>query len=227
MKKFELRTESVPFINVDTNETLLDPDYIFSEYDDEDGESMEDFDFNTYKKYILEQSKPYLEKFIEYLRDNYSKLSIRSGEAVEIYSPRNRYTGGDELFFDITIGISFEFFTRRFLLYVSKNRITKGGEEDFDEFLKNNYSSRPGFSSFLPNNIIDFKRKTESGNIDEDLAIGVMLRYIVEKDDVKEDFQEDFEQDVFDNKDNYYSYISENKYNNLHSFKSFNEKYKS
>ena len=207
---FELTTGLVQFINLNMESTRIDPDFLFED------ELEDEFDFDRYKRYLLNQSKPYLQKFVNHLKQKYKLFGIHTGEVVKIYSPSNRYTGVDELYFDLKSGFNINYIYTNFNIYLNKNYISDGGVDDFDKFLKENYSSQDGFVSFIPDNMNEFNYDVKNERLEPDNTISVILSYIIEKDDLFEEYQEDFINDVFENKGNYYQ--NESKVNNFTTF---------
>lgn len=197
--KFELTTNLVPFLNVGMYNTVLDMDEVF-DYEiqatpEEDGE----FELPTieqYNKYILEQTKPYLAKFVEELK-KFPFLSIVGGESVSIHSPKYYNYGTDELYFDIETSEDFDTILKNFLAYLEE----KSETESFESFLKERYKSYDGFVSFMPQSISELLE-----NDDSDRGMATILTYLMETQNLLPDnFQADFENDVYENRDDAFS----------------------
>lgn len=55
--------------------------------------------------------------------------------------------------------------------------------EEFQQYLKDNYSSRDGFTSFVPTNLDDFRKELKSDlSKDVDRDLGILVEFIIEKE---------------------------------------------
>lgn len=183
-----LTNQLVPFISVDMNYSMLSPDYILDEFEDEDFiAELEERDEDINHAY---NNKEY-EKFIytcacKIFNDNYLpklktlELGIFNGKCTELYSPKSN-NKGDELYFDIMLKSNLKFTWNKY-----KKKLESTDEiEDFNEFLASTYKSYDGFSSSMPRSINSLENIIED---DTDRAVAAILTYELSKDET--DYQE-------------------------------------
>lgn len=77
--------------------------------------------------------------------------------------------------------------------------------EEFQQYLKDNYSSRDGFMSFVPTNLEDFRKELKSDlSKDVDRDLGILVEFIIEKelkmtpDEISEKLSDELLEDVYE-----------------------------
>lgn len=188
--KANLNTNLFPIISVGMYYSCISPENIFdSYYIDEDFENgfseftaehfWDNFDFDKYKSKIQELAKDFLKYEIEDEKGN--SITIEAGE---IYSPKYYNFDTD----NIELNVDFDKY--KLLIFAQSEK------ENFNTFLKENYSSYDGFHSFTANNFKDWENEYLN---DENTAVGALLTYIFKDTD----YQESFNLYVFENMDFY------------------------
>ena len=185
--KTTINTNLFPIIHVGMYDTILSPENMFDDYqineDFENGDfdmSAEDywdkFDYENYAKEIQHQADNFLSG-----KHEAEGITIKI-EVGELYSPRfyNFETDQVELTVDYDKGA--------ILLFAQNNK------EDFNAFLKANYSSYDGFSSSTANNYSEWMEDFINDNVQ---SIGAVLTFIFREE--FENYQEGFIQNCFEN----------------------------
>ena len=164
-----LNSNLLPIISVAMYGTTLEPSNLFDEYSINDDKNegyihfnsewyWDNFDNNKYVKHIENLAGSFLNGTIE---SNGIEVKIKCGS---IYSPKYYNYSNDEI--DLTV----TFNKTKVLNFAKKNK------EQFNSFLKDNYSSYDGFSSHTANNfnewLTDFKDN-------ESQAIGAVLTFVL------------------------------------------------
>jgi hypothetical protein len=201
--KVTLNSNLFPIIRVGMYNSNISPDEVFDDYtiidDKENGYIHYDVDYfwsnfqnHKYVKRIEELAGEYLNGKI----DNGNGIDITI-KCKEIYSPKYYNFSTDEIVMDVT------FNKTKVLQVVKKER------EIFNQFLKDNYTSYDGFTSFTSNNyddwLVDFKEN-------EIRSVGAVLTYLFQ-DSIK---YNRFQFEIFVNEGvGYYSeYIDSTDYEN-------------
>ncbi len=177
--KANLNTNLFPIINVGMYYSPISPESVFDDYcineDFEENASpynadqfWGNFDFDKYKAKIKEIAADFLSYQID--DENGNEIKIEAGE---LYSPKYYNFDTD----NIELIVEFDKF--KLLEYI------KTDIDNFNVFLKDNYTSYDGFHSFTANNVAlwydDYKN-------DENTAIGALLTYLFKDTDYKDDF---------------------------------------
>jgi len=178
--KANLNTNLFPIISVSMYNTFLDPDQFFyrGQIDDDleegyinfNSEYFDDnFKMDEYEKAIQERADYFLTGSHE---ANGIEIEIKTGS---IYSPR-----------------AYNFATDQIELEVKYNKAkikqyAKNNQEDFDQFLKDHFTSYDGFHSYTANSYEQWKEDFQSDQVQ---SIGAALTFIF-LDEI-EDFQNGF-----------------------------------
>lgn len=168
-----------PIISVGMYDSLISAENLFDDYyineDKENGYIAynsewfwDNFDNELYKKHIEKLAHDFLNGVL--CKDGIS-ITIKCGA---IYSPKYYNFATDNIDFEIKYNKAI---IRKF---AQKNK------EQFDLFLKENYSSYDGFCSFTANNFKDWLIDFEEN---KDQAIGAILTYIFQ-DECKDKYDE-------------------------------------
>lgn len=189
--KTTINTNLFPIIHVGMYDTILSPENMFDDYqineDFENGDfdmSAEDywekFDFKKFSNEIQHQADNFLSG-----KHEAEGITIKI-EVGELYSPKfyNFATDQVELTVDYDKGA--------ILLFAQNNK------EDFNMFLKENYSSYDGFSSSTANNYSEWMEDFINDNVQ---SIGAVFTFIFREE--FEDYHEGFIQNCMENM--YYS----------------------
>lgn len=189
--KTTINTNLFPIIHIGMYDTILSPENMFDNYIiDEDFENgyfdinAEDywgkFNYEKYTNEIQRQADNFLSGEHE---EEGITIKIKVGE---LYSPRFYNFATDQV--ELTV----DYDKDTILLFAENNK------EDFNTFLKENYSSYDGFSSSTANNYSEWMEDFISDNVQ---SIGAVLTFIFR--DELEDYQEKFIQNCMENM--YYS----------------------
>jgi hypothetical protein len=150
------------------------------------------FQNDKYKKRIQELSSEFLDGKID--NDEGIEITIK---CKEIYSPKEYNFGTDEIVMDVT-------YSKMKIL-----QVVKKDYENFDKFLKDNYTSYDGFMSFTSNNFDDWLVDFEENN---DRSVGAVLSYLFQESITEN--KRDFETFVVENIGYYSDYIDSTDYEN-------------
>jgi len=168
--KVQLNTNLFPLISVGMYNSNIDSDSIFSDFeindDKENGYIHFDSDYfwnnfknDLYKKRIGELASEYIGNKLE--NEDGIVINIKCGK---IYSPKYYNFSTDEMVLEVT-------YPKGKILKLINDKYS----EDFDKFLKDNYSSYDGFTSFTSNNYNDWLVDFEDN---ESRSVGAALRYL-------------------------------------------------
>jgi hypothetical protein len=201
--KVTLNSNLFPIINVGMHNSNISSENVFDDYtindDKENGYIHYDVNYfwsnfqnDKYVKRIQELASEYLNGKLD--NGNGIEITIK---CKEIYSPKFYNFGTDEIVMDVT-------FNKTKVLQLVKNEC-----EIFNQFLKDNYSSYDGFTSFTSNNyndwLFDFKNN-------EVRSIGSVLTYLFKESITYNKSQ--FEFFVNEGVGNYWEYIDSTDYEN-------------
>jgi hypothetical protein len=143
---------------------------------------------------VFKHAKGYVEEFV---KKPLIKLNIGIRDIIceKIHSPKSYNYTSDELYFDLVVN-------KNFNQMINSDLLTKIELEhkELSEFLKEHYSSRPGFVSFMPNNIEDLSELLSDENgTDYDRGVAAYLNYLL-RNEIKEwSDQEKFLEYISDN----------------------------
>lgn len=189
MKTIKLNSNLFPIISVAMYSTILEPYSIFYDYqineDFENGdfdmnanEFWDKFDNSKYVEKIQDTAATYLDGKVESKEFEIS-INIECGE---IYSPKYYNFANDEI--DLTVSYD----DKAILSAAKKNK------EQFNQFLKENYSSYDGFLSHTANNFEEWLTDFKDDNVQ---SIGAVLTFLFKGE--FEDMQQDFIYTCFEN----------------------------
>ena len=170
--KVTLNTNLFPIISVGMYESNISPYNVFDDYsidnDKKNGDIhysseyyWDNFQNDKYKKRIQELASEFLDGKID--DDEGIEITIK---CKEIYSPKEYNFGTDEIVIDVT-------YSKMKILQVVKKE-----HENFNQFLKDNYTSYDGFMSFTSNNFDDWLVDFEEN---EDRSVGAVLSYLFQE----------------------------------------------
>jgi hypothetical protein len=191
----KLNTNLFPIISVAMYGTYLDPDSMFDSYmiesDKEEGYIhfgldyfWDNFQHDKYKLAIQERAHSFINGKI---KENGVWVYIKGGQ---IYSPQYYNYSNDNMDLDVT-------FSKKDVMEAVNKDVPK-----FDEFLKERYSSRDGFTSFTSNNYLDW---LQDFNEENDTAIGAVLTYL-------------FQETIEENHENFIQYVCCDNYMDYREF---------
>jgi hypothetical protein len=180
MSTFELSTNLFPIVNVGmyTN-NVCDSDNLIDSYsiDNDFNENLisydadafwDNFDNDKFKAVILQRATDFITDNVKpYLID--LGLGIIDIKVVGICSPKYYNWSTDSLNFDL---VTDDKFTDNIIDVI--NFLEQSELDDFSKFLKDNYTSYDGFTSFTDNNIPDLIESIKSG---EEREIGAFLTW--------------------------------------------------
>jgi hypothetical protein len=201
--KVTLNSNLFPIIRVGMYNSNISSDEIFDDHtivdDKENGYIHYDVDYfwsnfqnDKYKKRIQELSSEFLDGKID--NDEGIEITIK---CKEIYSPKEYNFGTDEIVMDVT-------YSKMKIL-----QVVKKDYENFDKFLKDNYTSYDGFMSFTSNNFDDWLVDFEENEI---RSVGAVLSYLFQESITEN--KRDFETFVVENIGYYSDYIDSTDYEN-------------
>ena len=201
--KVTLNSNLFPIIRVGMYNSNISSDEIFDDHtivdDKENGYIHYDVDYfwsnfqnDKYKKRIQELSSEFLDGKID--NDEGIEITIK---CKEIYSPKEYNFGTDEIVMDVT-------YSKMKIL-----QVVKKDYENFDKFLKDNYTSYDGFMSFTSNNFDDWLVDFEENN---DRSVGAVLSYLFQERITENRYE--FENFVVENIGYYSDYIDSTDYEN-------------
>jgi hypothetical protein len=201
--KVTLNSNLFPIINVGMYNSNISSENVFDDYtiieDKNNGYIHYDVNYfwnnfqnDKYVKRIQELASEYLEGKI----DNGNGIDITI-KCKEIYSPKFYNFGTDEIVMDVT------FNKTKVLQVVKKER------EIFNQFLKDDYTSYDGFTSFTSNNYDDWLVDFQENEV---RSIGAVLTYLFQDSITYNKSQ--FEFFVNEGVGNYWEYIDSTDYEN-------------
>jgi hypothetical protein len=164
--KYRLNTNLIPFFS-GTYETI----WQVIEYDDDDDDGNElniDYDHRDLMKSIVTVFKENENYILKELQQE-AKF-IKSIKFTNTFSSPKEYNfSTDVIDFDIEINQSK---LKKVLKELEHN-------QDFKNFLKENYSSYDGFMSFTPNNYNEIKENIENNGMEAEQSISAIINYLV------------------------------------------------
>ena len=128
-------------------------------------EGMEFYDFVDWHKYHDKIAREMTSKVEDLLSDFVDGIAFE-----ELVSPKYYNYSND------SINCEIEFEPIKILRYLVENR------KEFDKYIKDRYTSRDGFISFLPNNTIDWIKDWR----DDSHKVGSILQFICENEGFEE-----------------------------------------
>ena len=174
---YNLNSNLLPFINVAMYGTFLDPEYTlytdlinddknegYINYNEE--QFWEGFNNNEYIKHIQEHAALFYDG--KYTIEGIN-FTLKLGE---IYSPKYYNFNNDCIDIDIEIN------KNDLLKFARKNK------DAFNSYLKDNYSSYDGFSSFTPNNFLEWEYEFTKNNHVQSIA--AIINYLVNFEECEE-----------------------------------------
>jgi len=161
--KYNLNTNLIPIFS-GTYETIWQP----NEFDDEGNELNIDYDHKDLMKSIVtifKENENYILKELQEKASFIKKIVFTN----TFSSPREYNFNTDTIDFDLTINKK------------ELNKVLKDLEhnQDFKNFLKENYSSYDGFMSFTPNNYNEIKENIENNGMEAEQSISAIINYLV------------------------------------------------
>lgn len=201
---YDLNSSVLNIIDVGLYHTPLSPENFLYDFDFNDGvdesedeqeksydEAVDNFSMEKYKEMLITNAKQYIKDIV--LPELQSKTdSIISIEVTGFYSPRSYNYGSDELEFDVTVN-------KRKLI---EEVYTMSDSSKFEEYLKDEYSSHAGFTSFMPNSLEDFDNEIiRSENNDSWRPITQYYNYLLKSCDIE----------------SFVEYLADNEYNRDYS----------
>ena len=180
MKTFKLSTNLFPIVNIGmyTND-VCDSDLLIDTYsiDNDFNEGLINYDAETFwSNFDNDKFKAViLERATDFITDEVKPLLVDLGlgiidiKVVGMYSPKYYNFETDTLNFDL---VTDDKFTDNIIDVI--NKLEQSERADFSKFLKDNYTSYDGFTSFTDNNIPDLIESIKDG---EEREIGAFLTW--------------------------------------------------
>lgn len=136
-------------------------------YNYEYGETPKGFFWDFTSEGFAKFQKETCEAWIDAMRDclNVNPIGLKIGSYAGIRSPREYNFTTDKLKFGVEFNLNE---LKRFCFKVRR--------DDFDKYLRKNWSSGPGFWSFVPNSVSLFESEYKSGE-DKESLIDVMVEW--------------------------------------------------
>lgn len=204
---YDVNSSVLKIIDVGMYNTIISPENFLNEFDynpdiDESEEEQQkeydrlesNFSIEKYHDMIIYNAKEYVKQII--LPELKDKTECIIGlEVTGLYSPKSYNYGSDELDFNLTIN------KREIITEVA----TMANNYEFEEYLKENYSSRDGFMSTMPDNLEEFDEElTKSENEDSWKPIVQYLNFLFSKCGDIEKFGDWLQSEEYDNDYSYY-----------------------
>lgn len=122
-----------------------------------------------YQNFCRETCEEWVYKMQDALDESENPLNLKIGKYCGMWSPReyNFYT--DKIQFRVEVNLN-----------DLKKYCWKTCREEFNEYLNKNWSDRPGFWSFVPNNVYKFEHNYRIGK-DTDMLIDIMIEWYLLK----------------------------------------------
>jgi hypothetical protein len=175
-----LNTNLFSIIHVGMYDSYLSPESMFDDYQINEDFENGDFDMSAEDFWEKFDNEMYT-KAVRRIADNFLSGEIEAEgikmnvEVGELYSPKYYNFATDNV--ELTV----DFDKEQVLKYAEQNK------EQFDIYLKENYSSYDGFTSFTANNYFEWAEDFKNDNVQ---AIGAILSYLFR--DEMESYQNDF-----------------------------------
>lgn len=175
-------------------------EYSLTQYlkDEDIPEYNHDYEIKDFKGYMHEVAELHVDTLKDYaiLYIDTDKKIISDIRLKDIWSPQYYNYSTDELILNID-----------FNLKALKDLCFKNNADDFNLYLKKNYTSYSGFWSFVSNNLYDFKRDYNYDDVNKDRCINVMLEYYLITCIFEADYKTIVEKDLNANDSNYKFHI--------------------
>lgn len=183
MKKIELNTNLARGIFGGIYGTFWDLDG-FEEQDD-DGNLLEygvdyEIDFREYMQSILSCYQGHTDMILNILVNGLGLTSIKGLKFVDTFSPKEYNFKNDQLDFEIKVDAGFH------MQLIGACRNLKGTEE-FEKYLHDHFTSRDGFWSFTPNNIVGIEIALDDETDEYEQSVGACLSYLLEDKELEQD----------------------------------------
>ena len=187
MKTLNLSTNLLPLITMGTydgqicdvnnfiDDYTIDEDYKEGYINYDSRTYWDNFDNNKYKTKLFKLSNEYL---IDNIKQQLTDLNIGilDIECIGIHSPKYYNFSTDSLNYDLSVSDNFNH-----ILIDIINNLDDNDTNSLSKFLKDNFTSRDGFSSFTDNNIPDL---INSINDFEDREISAFLTWYLKGKDI-------------------------------------------
>lgn len=179
MKRIKLTSDLVPIAFVgmydgqpsDIGNYFYDSDFF---EDNEDSFNWDVFNREKWIDFIFNNSIEFINAGLFVKEINKLGIGINSIEFIKIHSPKYYNFETDELYFDLIVNDNFN---SEIIHYV--NKMDSNQQKMFSEFLNKKYSSRDGFCSFTPNNIIDLVSTIENESEGYEQSISAIFSWIL------------------------------------------------
>lgn len=154
-----------PKITLQTDRINEDKEEGYIDYSEED--FWHDFDNNQYMKDLSENVVDKVDEIIGDLFMYYLKVDAPKVNHYGYHSPKEYNFSTDEFYFELE---------SNYIGYILRTCLKPDNKNDFEQFLKDNYTSYDGFRSFIPNNVHDFTKEFLQG---KETVIGVALEFLI------------------------------------------------
>lgn len=154
-----------PEVTLQTDRINEDKEDGYIDYTEDD--FWQNFDNN---KYMEDLSVNVIDKVEDVLGDlftYYLKVDAPKITYYGYHSPREYNFSTDEFYFE---------FESNYIGYILRTCLSADNRDDFEQFLKGNYTSYDGFISFIPNSVKDFTKEFLQG---AETVIGVALEFLI------------------------------------------------
>ena len=130
---------------------------------------LDEIDWNKTNENI---SKFYLDYFKDELSDFFKSIGVLSLEFIKVDSPKYHNYSTDKLVCDIKIDKN-----------VFVHELRKYKFDNWEQFLKNNFTSYDGFISFYPNTTIEWDELINEKIEDDNVIIETLLQFYLEQNE--------------------------------------------
>ena len=148
-------------------------------------EQFDEIDWNKTNENV---SKFYLNYFKDELGDFFKSIGVLSLEFIKVDSPKYYNYSTDKLVCDIKIDKN-----------VFIHELRKHNFDNWEQFLKDNFTSYDGFISFYPNTTIEWDELINENIEDDNVIIETLLKFYLEQNEEFYKIKENLFIEIFEN----------------------------
>ena len=148
-------------------------------------EQFDEIDWNKTNENV---SKFYLDYFKDELSDFFKSIGVLSLEFIKVNSPKYYNYSTDKLVCNIEIN-----------KYVFVHELRKYDFDDWEQFLKYDFTSYDGFISFYPNTSIEWDELINENIEDNNIIIETLLKFYLEQNEEFYKIKENLFIEIFEN----------------------------
>lgn len=170
MENIRLNTSLFPIADVAMYGTILDSNYI-EEWLNENEENRIEVNQDEYEKSVVLSASNFIKSSVV---EPFKKYGIVSIENFSLHHPHDYNYGTDLLFFDVILSENFNDIMKKYLSEFSEN-------EKFRHYVEDNFVSRPGFYSYMPESIDEILHPQKTSTKREH-EVGAFLSLCIENE---------------------------------------------